>query len=322
MDDPAPFYTFSSRVFHKAEIRPTPTHFLFKRLEESGKLVRIYTQNVDGLEVKAGVSREKVVFCHGSFLDWSCVRCKAKRTLEEMGVFLTESVVGRCEGCGGLMKPDMTFFGEKVPRGVLSQFSKDKKGADLCLVLGTSLTVAPVSTFLTKLPLRCKRLLLNREAVEVPLERHELKGPCQGRAEDSSSDGSMKKNSDRLDAMTRFDVGLFGDCDDCTEVVGPLLLGKEERSSEVRLIDRGVKFRHIGASYRCVRGERVEEDRLTERERRMVVSSQLSLEEEKGVKKNKGVKKKARKGRMKQKRKLTEEHRSESKRKVKRRTKK
>ena len=278
LDDPLPFYRFSGRVFLNDQIQPTPTHRLFRKLEEAGKLVRVYTQNVDGLEVMAGLPRDKVVFCHGSFLDWTCLRCKKKRPLAEMEAVLSAGVVGRCDDCGGLIKPDMTFFGEKVPRGVMSSFNRDKRQADICLVLGTSLSVAPVSTLVTKLPVKCKRVLVNREAVQAPIERNEK--------EDEEGGGG------KVDARSRFDVGLFGECDDCSLLLGRVLVGdEEERKERMELTRRKVQFRHIGESFRCGG----EEDKVSDRERKMVERGMGLMEEEKSEEKEAKTKKKKRK---------------------------
>jgi NAD-dependent SIR2 family protein deacetylase len=70
--DPRPFFKVASRLL-PTEPRPSPTHFFIRRLEEAGRLLRLYTQNIDTLERKAGI--EKVVYCHGSFATATCTRC-------------------------------------------------------------------------------------------------------------------------------------------------------------------------------------------------------------------------------------------------------
>ena len=70
--DPRPFFKVASRLLPR-EHRPSPTHFFIRRLEQAGRLLRLYTQNIDTLERKAGI--EKVVYCHGSFATATCTRC-------------------------------------------------------------------------------------------------------------------------------------------------------------------------------------------------------------------------------------------------------
>jgi NAD+-dependent protein deacetylase sirtuin 1 len=64
--DAEPFYKFAKKLLPDETVRPSPCHNFIANLESRGKLLRNYTQNVDGLERKAGISR--VVECHGSMV--------------------------------------------------------------------------------------------------------------------------------------------------------------------------------------------------------------------------------------------------------------
>lgn len=68
-----------------------------------------------------------------------------------------------CVKCGGLVKPEITFFGEDLPLrfGKLAQV--DFKKCDLLIVLGTSLQVEPFNRLITRVPAKCPRLLINRD---------------------------------------------------------------------------------------------------------------------------------------------------------------
>ena len=79
--DPKPFYIFAKSLF-PGGLEPTFTHRFFRRLEGKGKLRRMYTQNIDGLEKQAGIRR--VVHCHGSFERSSCLDCKRQRPSAEL----------------------------------------------------------------------------------------------------------------------------------------------------------------------------------------------------------------------------------------------
>jgi NAD-dependent SIR2 family protein deacetylase len=76
-----------------------------------------------------------------------------------------DAKVPRCERCQGLVKPDIVFFGEDLPARFHRMLHPDVKAADGCLVLGTSLQVAPVSSIPNLVGRKVKRVLLNREEV-------------------------------------------------------------------------------------------------------------------------------------------------------------
>ncbi|KAG6963939.1 hypothetical protein JG688_00007927 [Phytophthora aleatoria] len=68
--NPRPFFAFAKELFPKSSgftFVPSPSHYFLKLLEEKGKLLRIYSQNIDMLEHAAGISHEHAVLCHGSF---------------------------------------------------------------------------------------------------------------------------------------------------------------------------------------------------------------------------------------------------------------
>ena len=70
---PEPFYTWAREFFPGINYQPNLGHKFIKTLENEGKLLRLFTQNIDGLEILAGVSQDKLVFAHGSFSAASCI---------------------------------------------------------------------------------------------------------------------------------------------------------------------------------------------------------------------------------------------------------
>ncbi|CAM9367689.1 unnamed protein product [Chrysoparadoxa australica] len=149
-------------------------------LEDRKKLLRVYTQNIDGIEHQVGVSR--VVSCHGSFSTSACLACKKKYEAEELRSEVMNQCVPKCP-CGGTIKPCITFFGEPLPAEVGRRLKVDRKKADLLLVLGTSLKVAPISKILQCLPHQIPQVLINMEMVRAPKGIHEgfdlnLLGTC------------------------------------------------------------------------------------------------------------------------------------------------
>lgn len=165
-DDPAPFFKFAKALYPGSYV-PSLTHRFLKALENRKKLLRNFTQNIDGLEAQVGL--KKYVACHGSFLTASCLSCKAKRKAEDIRAEVMRQEVPQCPVCRrGVMKPDITFFGEKLPNAVKRAVEADHKKADLFLVLGTSLQVAPVSRILQFIPPTIPQVLVNRELVRPP----------------------------------------------------------------------------------------------------------------------------------------------------------
>jgi NAD-dependent deacetylase sirtuin 1 len=164
--DPRPFFKFA-RALYPGKFTPSPAHRFLRTLEEKGKLLRLYTQNIDGLEVQAGI--ERFVACHGSFLTATCLRCRRKYSADDIRVDVMQQNVPRCSSCkGGVIKPDITFFGEALPHKVKRCLEVDRKKADLLLVMGTSLKVAPVSRVLSYLPPAVPQVLVNMEQVQPP----------------------------------------------------------------------------------------------------------------------------------------------------------
>ena len=70
---PEPFYTWAREFFPGINYHPNRAHNFIKALEDQGKLLRFFTQNIDGLELLAGISQDKLVFAHGSFTGAACI---------------------------------------------------------------------------------------------------------------------------------------------------------------------------------------------------------------------------------------------------------
>jgi len=83
-------------------------------LETKGLLGTCFTQNIDTLERRAGVSKEKLVEAHGSFASQRCIDCKTPFDTAEIKRLIQEEKIPRCSRCRGLVKPDIVFFGEAV----------------------------------------------------------------------------------------------------------------------------------------------------------------------------------------------------------------
>lgn len=161
-------------------IVPSLTHHFIVELERRGKLLRHYTQNIDGLSIVAGaVDREKTVRCHGCYETASCIGGRAEP--ESVGVLadapcgytcpgetiaaaVGRGEIPRCPKCeSGMMKPDIVFFGEPLPDEFARKWKLDKPECDLLIVLGSSLQVHPVCSIPMELGADVSRILINRE---------------------------------------------------------------------------------------------------------------------------------------------------------------
>ncbi len=139
--DPAPFYDFTRdflEVIDGAE--PTFTHRFVAELESQGRLGTVVTQNIDSLHQMAG--SKKVISVHGDYWTSHCLDCAREFDLSFMRDAVRQVEVPRCT-CGGVIKPDVVFFGEAVRD--LEKAASVIASSDLLLVLGSSLVVYPAA---------------------------------------------------------------------------------------------------------------------------------------------------------------------------------
>jgi NAD-dependent deacetylase len=141
--DPRVYYRGAHElVYGLRGFRPGPVHLALRHLQDLGLLAGIATQNIDMLHQKAGSS--PVYEVHGSPLLHHCRRCGDAKSFEEVCRMLETSEVPRC-ACGGVYKPDITFFGEALPEEAFARSQELAAKAKVMLVLGTSLTVFPAA---------------------------------------------------------------------------------------------------------------------------------------------------------------------------------
>jgi NAD-dependent deacetylase len=119
--------------------RPNPAHYALAELEAKGYLVGIITQNVDNLHQAAGSKR--VVEYHGNARRFLCDTCKEPHPRETLDF---DQAPLYCH-CGGLIRPDVVFFGEPIPAPAQEEAAELAQHCDLLLVIGTSGEVAPAS---------------------------------------------------------------------------------------------------------------------------------------------------------------------------------
>ena len=167
--DPDYYYIHARDFIYNLDQRePNIIHAALARLEQSGRVKAVLTQNIDLLHQKAGSRR--VLELHGSPSHHHCLRCRRHYAFTEIVAMLDNGTV-RCEHCGGIVKPDIVFFGEPLDSDILGQADAEACQADLMIVLGSSLTVYPAAG-LPETTLRHGGKLVIVNADPTPLDRY------------------------------------------------------------------------------------------------------------------------------------------------------
>lgn len=163
--NPLPFYALAHELY-PGKYRPTLTHSFINLLHKKGRLLKLFTQNIDCLEREAGLPGELIVEAHGSFANQRCIECKTEYPEDQMKQKIADRDVPRCINkiCNGLVKPDIVFFGEALPESFHTNRSLPAT-ADLAIVLGTSLTVQPFASLPSFVSEETPRVLINLERV-------------------------------------------------------------------------------------------------------------------------------------------------------------
>lgn len=211
---PEIFYSLAGDILPDQK-RYSPTHGFIRLLQDKGRLQTNYTQNIDNLEELAGIERNRIIQCHGSFATASCRKCKHQVKGTEIYDDIRAKRVARCKRCiemlrssrlalppqkrsksknrhssddsdvdddipqPGIMKPDITFFGEQLPNTFFDTFTqRDAQQTDLVIVIGTSLKVAPVSEMPNFLPHEVPHIYISREPIRHVEFDIQLLGNC------------------------------------------------------------------------------------------------------------------------------------------------
>ena len=148
-----------------SEAKPSKAHFALQRLQAKGKISTIITQNVDRLHQAAG--SKNVLDLHGRLDQVTCLSCSKiygrgfiQVMLKKKNPFLEESEsinpdgdaniessftddlkIPLCEICGGILKPNVVFFGDSVDKNLVEKAYHSVASADALIVIGTSLSI-------------------------------------------------------------------------------------------------------------------------------------------------------------------------------------
>jgi len=150
--EPGIFYKWAKDVWYRLEdYEPNIVHTTLALMQKKGLLKSVYTQNIDMLHQRAG--SVNVYEVHGSPEFHHCTRCGARYTYAEIAPLVLRDELPICKKCGGVIKPDIIFYEESLNEDVLNHAWNDFSKSDLCLVLGSSLTVQPAAS----LPMLARR---------------------------------------------------------------------------------------------------------------------------------------------------------------------
>ncbi|KAF1930951.1 SIR2-domain-containing protein [Didymella exigua CBS 183.55] len=219
-DDPRIFYQLAGDIVPDLK-QWSPTHAFIRLLQDHGKLLTNYTQNIDNVEANAGIRRDRLIQCHGSWATATCRKCshnvpgehifdavramkpaectrcvaalaaqkpglKRKRSSNGHGARKKRASDADSESDGafdlpqpGIMKPDITFFGEALPNDFFDRLKDvDKDKVDLVIVMGTSMKVAPVSEIPNFLPRHVPQIFISRDPIHHINFDIQLLGDC------------------------------------------------------------------------------------------------------------------------------------------------
>ncbi len=143
--DPSYFYTHGKELIYNVEEKqPNIVHRVLAHLEEAGIVRSVITQNIDMLHQRAG--SVNVIEVHGSPRTHHCLSCGKVFPFLSIAQMLRKMDVPVCDECGGLIKPDIIFYGECLDRDSLDRAISECTRADLIVVLGSSLVVQPAAS--------------------------------------------------------------------------------------------------------------------------------------------------------------------------------
>lgn len=133
------WYAYRKKVV--STIQPNPGHYALARMEEMFPRFSVITQNIDNLHRRAG--SRTVYELHGNIERNYCLQCGRPHGDEEI---IVQQGVPRCTACGGLVRPDVVWFGEFLPDDAWDAAVRAAESADVFFSIGTSGVVYPAAS--------------------------------------------------------------------------------------------------------------------------------------------------------------------------------
>ena len=149
--------------YRRGKIRdnePNAGHYALSELERMTPEFTLITQNVDRYHQQAG--SKNIIELHGNIIENKCYSCGVmhRGNVDEEG-----KEPENCEECGGLIRPNVVWFGESLPHGAIERAQEETEEADIFMSIGTSAMVYPAA----ELPMLAKRSGVY--AIEINSER-------------------------------------------------------------------------------------------------------------------------------------------------------
>lgn len=166
--DPSIFYTFARTFYPQVrDARPNAAHCALADWQRHGKDVVVVTQNVDDYHQRAGST--PVYTVHGNHIHSTCRNCGDRVVTETLYPIIEQGEIPCCP-CGGVYKPDITFFGEMLPEYDWDASVDAISRCDLLLVLGTSLVVYPAAALPGYRPWNARMVIINHDPTALDQE--------------------------------------------------------------------------------------------------------------------------------------------------------
>ncbi|MEM1436782.1 MAG: Sir2 family NAD-dependent protein deacetylase [Pseudomonadota bacterium] len=149
---------------------PNRGHRAVAQLVAEGRCHTVITQNIDGLHQASGIAPQQVVELHGNGTYATCLSCEQRFELDALEAqFDAAGRIDPCPSCGGIIKAATISFGQAMPIGAMALAEAAINDCDLCLTLGSSLSVFPAAAFPQRaVELGASLIIINRE--ETPLD--------------------------------------------------------------------------------------------------------------------------------------------------------
>ena len=125
------------------QAKPNPAHLAIARLQKEGRVKTVITQNIDNLHQDAGST--DVVELHGNARWARCQECWQRIPSRDADLQAKSGQIPPLCHCGGILKPDVIFFGEMLPQRAIQRAMAEAMYCDMMVVVGSSLVVYPAA---------------------------------------------------------------------------------------------------------------------------------------------------------------------------------
>lgn len=158
-EHPASFYEFVKQNMYFPEAKPNVIHEKMAAITNQKRT--IITQNVDGLDKKAGA--KNVIEFHGDLYDIYCQKCHENTDYQQY------LISDRHEKDGGIYRPDIVLYGESINPNVISHSVEVIRHADVIVVVGTSFQVYPFAGLIEYRDPKAQLFAVNEQVLHFPM---------------------------------------------------------------------------------------------------------------------------------------------------------